>query len=374
MNASGFASIFVLFLMARPEKRIFWTVLGTAVVLEAYYLLAFLPSTLTWSTKFVSSGGGFAVAGLLGLLCQSMLGPSLPGKTRARIMTRLALMLAFYPFTSAATLGALSQATPLVYDSHAYLLDGSLGFQMNFTVARFLESHSFLGLLFDTIYSRLPIWVVIGVALNVSYEKECYFDLLSAYLLAGVLVMGFYYILPMVGVDDYLGSHYWPLGEIPPTVPPVAVAAPDNFPRSCLPSMHAGWILLTFFCVRRINRSFALFFGGLTVITIFSAMSGPVGHYFVDFFPSFPFVLGCLALTSKNVPGNRDWKLVSLLYGFGATTAVAALIRGYGPGLANYPGLVWPSLLIMVGVTIYLEHKLAATTLELDPSEDAGSS
>jgi len=363
MNASGFSSIFVLYLMARPERRAFWGVFSLAVVLELGYLIFFLPSDMAWSLRLISSGGGFAIAGLFGLFLQMFWNSPPPARQRAAYLLRLSVMLAIYPFTSAATLGALSQATPYIYDSYAFLIDGSLGFQPAFEVAKFLAEHPTLDLVLSAFYTRLPLWVAVGFFLNLVYEDRCYFNLLLAYIVAGIIVMGFYYVLPMVGIDDYLGSKYWPLGPLPQDVEAKLILAPPELPRSCMPSMHVCWILLTFFCVRRISRTYSLCFGFLVAVTLVSAMAGSVGHYFIDFFPSVPYALACQALTTYASKENKTWRVVGVAYGLGANLIMVSAIRFFGPWLAQNPWLVWPSLALMVAVALYLESKLAASSL-----------
>jgi PAP2 superfamily len=363
MNASGFSSIFVLYLMARPERRTFWGVFSVTVVLELGYLIFFLPSDMAWPMRLISSGGGFAIGGLLGLLLQMLWTSPLPARQRAAYLLRLSIMLAIYPFTSAATLGALSQATPYIYDSYAFLIDGSLGFQPAFEVAKFLAENQTLGLVLSAFYTRLPLWVAVGFFLNLVYADRCYFNLLLAYIVAGIIVMGFYYVLPMVGFDDYLGSKYWPLGPLPENVEAKLIQAPPELPRSCMPSMHVCWILLTFFCVRRISRTYLICGGFLVGVTLVSAMAGGVGHYFIDFFPSVPYALACQALTAYDTSDNKNWRVIGVAYGLGANLLMVSTIRFFGPSLAQSPWLVWPSLCLMVAVALYLESKLASSSL-----------
>lgn len=363
MNASGFASIFVLFLGARPSRDSFRVILGLALALEVYYLLFYLPPEMDAFTKIISSGGGFAVAGLLGLTYQAARAGNPSARRRAALMLRISVVLALYPFTSATILGVLSQMTPMVYDSHGYLFEGSLGFHISFETARYLQLNPLAGAFFTAIYSRLPIWVMIAFVLNVFYEKRCYSNLLTAYILSGVFVVGLFFVIPMVGIDYYLGSTYWPLGPLPSTPGAKLFQAGSDLPRSCLPSMHVCWILLPFFCVRRLSPTAAWCYGILVFTTIISAMSAAIGHYFIDFIASVPYALAFQALTAYRTPNNGRWRIIGLTYGLGTTFLYALSLRLAGPSMASHPSLSWGLLLVMLAGSLWIENRLAAVTI-----------
>lgn len=370
MNASGFASIFILFLGARPHRKL---LIGTSVLgllLEIYYVTSFLPAEMSGFTKALSSGGGFAAAGFLGLLVQAFFFSSPVAKKRASIFLRIALVLMLYPYTTAAMMGALSHLTPMVYDSHAYLLEGSLGFWPSFEVARFLALNPGLEAFFTTIYSRLPIWVALALLANIIYSQRCYFNVLTAYVLSGVGAIFFYLLIPLVGIDDYLGSTFWPLGPLPETVKPILHRAGAELPRSCLPSMHGCWILLPFFCVRRISPKFAWVYGFLVVTTLISAMRAVVGHYSIDFVASVPYALAIQAMTARSSATNWKWRVSGVSFGLGTTLLCALAVRWYGVGLAQVPLFSWSAMAVIVVISLILEHKLSVATLEDEPPAD----
>lgn len=364
MNASGFSSIFVLFLGALPRRALLAVIVGLGVLLEAYYIGGFLPSQMSLFQKFLASGGGFAIAGLIGLALQAALPGATGAKQRAGSFLRVSIILALYPYSMAAVMGSLSQMTPMVYDSHAYLVEGSLGFHLSFQVANFLVHHPGLSAFFELIYSRLPVWVVIALLANVFRYRKCTFNLFLAYVISGIGAVGFYYFIPMVGIDYYLGSPTWPMGPLPDTVKPILHPAPPDLPRSCLPSMHACWILLPYFCVRRVSKGWSRFYLFLVLTTLVAAMRASIGHYSIDFVASFPYALAVIALTTRGTEQNTHWRWKSLAFGVGATLGCVLALRWFGPGLAYLPWFTWPMMAWVVVASFYLENRLARATLE----------
>lgn len=366
MNAAGFASIFFLFLGARPLRPLLLAVSALGFVLEVCYLTLFLPSNLSTLTKALASGAGFAAAGLLGLMAQSYLNSNSAAKGRAAYLLRIALVLMLYPYTMAALMGTLSHLTPIVYDTHAYLLEGSLGFWPSFEVAHYLKLNPGLSAVFRVIYTRLPIWIALALLANIIYSQRCYFNVFTAYILSGVGVVFFYLMIPMVGIDDFLSGQYWPMGPMP-QVDPVLVPAGAHLPRTCMPSMHACWILMAYFCVRRISPIFACTFGFLVLTTLISAMRAEIGHYFIDFVPSVPFALAFQAITARSTEGNSSWRMGSLAFGLIATLACALGLRWYGVVLAQSPLFSWSGMGAIVVASLYLEQRLGSVTLDADP-------
>lgn len=363
MNAAGLAGVFALFLVSRPCRKEAVLVLVAALFLEALYLQG-LPSSLTWSQRLLVAGGGLFVSSVLGLIYRAFGAAYQEDRWRARAMIRLALVIVFYPRFANLIFYGLNLLTPLVYDSHGLLVEGSLGFVPSFEIARWLAVETAADNFANGIYSRLPLFMGIAFYLSIRYQRFTYANIYFGFLLAGLLGYVFYPMLPMVGIDHFLGVPPWPFGPIPEDFAIRPVEAPYNLPRTCYPSLHGGWILMIYFSVYRISRWVNLAFLFLVAWTLVATMAPIIGHYIIDLFPSFPFALGCMAVVTTATPGNGKLRLKCGVFGFVTTAVMALSIRWFPVFLAEHPALFWGGSMIVLALSLWGERLLGNQTIE----------
>lgn len=357
-NAAGVLAVAILFLAARPSWTTLKVWLPIALVCEGLYLHN-LPDVLTTFQTLLSAGGGIGLAGLAALAYQSFLDPVPEARARARIFLKMGIILVLFPLTMGGLLGALSNFTREVWDGYGFIVEGCLGFYPSFEVAGFLAENQSIQGLFHAVYSRLPIIVIVALVLTLHLTTKCHFDLFQAYILSGILVFPFYLMLPMIGIDYFLGPKYYPLGEIPDYTIPKTVLADPRLPRSCIPSIHTSSILMAYWSVKRISPLLSYLYLSLTVATLVSALDPRVGHYVIDFVGAFPFTLGCVALAcqpSESRPRSLIWQCAAI--GFFLTALVSLSIRWYATTLAEYPVLTWLGFAAIVAVSIWQESRL----------------
>jgi hypothetical protein len=362
MNASGFGAFALLYLCARPSRRGLAVTAAVGLLLELYYHVAVWPNaSLTY--RLLIAGPGLAAAALAALLLQAGFDKVPVARQRARSMLSVGLVLLMYPAFAGLLLGTLSRLTPQVYDASAYMLEAGLGFFPSQQAALFLKSHPELDPFFIGVYSRLPLVVFGGFALNLLYDRRCYSNLFLAALAGGVISFAIYPMLPMIGIDLFVGVPPYPDGALPLHIAVKPVPAPADFPRTCFPSMHACWSLLPFLALRRISRPVAVLFGVCAVGTMVSALSHQVGHFLLDIFIAFPFALAMQAIATIPVEGNAVWRKRCVLFGLGSTIGVAALVRTLASALSPYAALFWLLLAALVTISLLLEERLARASL-----------
>lgn len=362
LNASGLAGTAFLFLCARPNQKSFVFTLILGCILETYYLTS-LPPGAPWHYRLMVSGPGLAIAGIFGLSYLAVFAPSEVARTRARAMFRLAAIYLLYPVLVPSCFAALSALTPQVYDAFGYTVEGSLGFWPSNEVAMFIQEHPGIDRFLVGIYTRLPVFVMLAYTLNLLYEERCYSNVFYSFIASGTVAWLFYPLLPMVGVDQYLGVPPFPSDRIPLEVPQELVVAPANLPRTCFPSMHTTWILLPFFTVRRIHPLWNCFFGLAVLFTLISTMHTKVGHYFIDLIPSVPFAVAFMAILAR--PTNRNGKVrlavASLCLSY--VVLMALSIRYFSSTLAAAPHLTWSIFGVGVVGSLWAESFLASRSL-----------
>lgn len=358
MNASGFAAVSVLYLLARPSKVHLVATGLLALLLESFYL-AQLPSSFSLFNRLLVFGGGIGLAGLLGLCHLALLGTFKVSRQRARTYFAMAMILALYPIASGALIGVLSHLNPLVFDAYGYYLEGSLGFWPSFEAARLQATEPALGRPLFFIYSRLLIWLILAFALSLVYEERCYSDMFPAFTASGLVALFYAHFLPMVGIAIFVGSSDWPFGPLPPPMTLKLVPAPADAPRTCVPSMHACWILISYFTVKGISPKIKLSYLFLVFTTLFSALGPRVGHYLLDFVPAVTFAVSWQAITARPTPGAKRLRLGVFWGGQAATILYLLTIRWNVVFWGSNAYAFWGMSLALVAVSLVAEGQLA---------------
>lgn len=330
INMAGLTGVFVLFLCARPGRAVIGAMTGLALLIEVA-LFPLRPDWMGTLDRLNLIGLGPSLGGVLGL---TWLAFRASGRQRERAVGLLAVggVLMLYGGLSAILMSFLSFCTPQVGDAFIYRLEWTLGYPPPVLVARFLEQNAWLDLLVSGVYLRLTLFIAIALYLNLAYPKQTTGDLVMAFLLALILCMPMFLILPMVGIDDYLGQPPWPMGEPPREFRVDWVSAPPWLPRTCAPSLHSTWIFLFYFSMSRRGIRATALAAAVVVLTLLGTLSTPVGHYFVDLVLALPLAVAVSAWstfpTASN--GRLRWRLV----GAGlAVTLVSMLSLRFAPDL-----------------------------------------
>lgn len=373
MNASGFAALYVCFLGCRPNKSQLYLSFVLSGILEMAYQFLFLPPSTDLRTHLLTLGGGVGAAGLLCMIGLYFWESNPTRRRRISIWFMSGLCLALYPLASTKVIASLSWLTPGAVDAHVYRFEGSLGFFPSQVVAATLANSDWLSLIFLSVYCRLPVFVFIAFWLNAQYPTKSYFEIFLAFFAGAMVSFPYYLVLPMVGLTIFIGMPPWPLETLPNIQDFKAVSAPPNFARTCLPSMHTTWILMFYFCVKRMSKILNLLGIAIVVLTLLSTVSAIVGHYSVDVFVSFPFCLAFMALTCKSRLSNQKIRAICIAYGLG-TTALWSFAFRFAPEvmLKNAPSL-WTLMLASCGVTLWLESQLASATFDSMTEEATNS-
>ncbi|MCA9776379.1 MAG: phosphatase PAP2 family protein [Candidatus Eremiobacteraeota bacterium] len=357
MNAAGLAALYVAFLACRPGKGLIQLSVLLSLVAEVFYQLLVLPESSEPWERLMTLGGGTGLVGLSLTLYLWGFATGDNARARARAFLLAGLCLLFYPLVAGKGIGLLSHWTPEVLDSHVYALEGALGFFPVQFVAKFLYAHPWLNFLALAVYARLPLLVFIGIYANARYPECCYFDVLKAFIGAGLLAFGFYLVLPMVGISVYAGASL--LGELPPPKGFQAVVAPASFPRTCIPSLHTTWVLLFYLAVVRVSRAAGVLASGALLLTLTATMAPTVGHYSVDLLVAVPYTLGIIGLATPSGDRNGDIRRACLSFGFGCTLFWLILLRWLPQLPSALPLAGWILLIASCLVSARLQRRLS---------------
>lgn len=361
VNMAGLTGVFVLFLCARPSRGLLLAMALLAGAVEVT-LFPLRPDGMGTLERLNLIGLGPSLGGVLGLTWVAV---RASGRQRERAVGLLAVcgVLLLYGGLSVLFMSFLSYCTPAVCDAFIYRLEWTWGFPPPVLLARFLKENPVADLVIMGVYMRLTLFIAIALYLNLTYPGQTSSDLVFGFLLAMALSMPLYLVLPMVGIDHYMGSPPWPLGEPPREFRVDWVQAPPWLPRTCAPSLHTAWILLFYFSMSRRGRWGIALGAAAVVFTLMGALSAAVGHYLVDLVVAVPLAVGVSAWATFLTPGNRRFR--QRLAGAGvAFTALSMLLLRLAPDLVyRLAWLFWLVQAVAIVGFLIAEARLGRQTL-----------
>ncbi|MHB2021426.1 MAG: phosphatase PAP2 family protein [Candidatus Xenobia bacterium] len=307
----------------------------------------------------LSLGPGLAVAAVLGFVWR--LARATPEERRA-VLDYFAFALCMPLFYLVGTFNLFSHFPAPVYDLYAYALDGG-GMAPSFLFAWLVEHNPVVHVVIWTIYLQLPLLMVIARHYSRQNRAAAYTDPMIVFFVLGVAGCQIYQICPMVGMRVLVGHSY---PDIAPPVmvgPPHPVPAPGGFPRNCMPSLHLSWTLAACWAICRVSPRSRAVGLGLLLLTVVAARA--VGdHYWVDFVAAFPFTVAVQGLCARASTHNRSERHVALVAGSSLTALVLIGLLEFPLVLMRHPVLTDLTAFGIVAASMWMEHALAAASLE----------
>jgi hypothetical protein len=262
-----------------------------------------------------------------------------------------------------------SKAHPLVLDLYLYSFDASLRLQIPFLVGQFFEHSVGFTMVSFFVYWGLPIAIGMAFAGCLMSDRKRALPILVATLIAGPLGVICYNLYPALGPAHLFAERFpWhPLTSEQARrlfLEPVALAGY----RNAIPSLHAAWMYLVCWYVRRLSileRAGAAFF-------LFFTLCFTVGrgeHYFIDLIVALPFTVFVLALTNLLLGRRRGALLFLLLAGLGTTMGWLVALRFAIRTFWISPVVPWAACILTVVVSLWAGEKLLL--LEREPEASA---
>ena len=335
---------------------------GVSILLEFLGLIGGTDISL-WSI-FTMAGWRTGLVFTVGIILRLIREPS----QRVRAVGLLSI-IACLGVTSLFTFRIMQLLTylyPVVFDSWGFLADSTWGGQPSIAIAKFQGGLPKLEYAVLFFYAKLAFFQSLATVLVIRFSQKCYNDVFAASVLLGVFSMALYYhILPMIGIDDYLGGvKVYPNSQLPDISPnPSLFRAPGIYPRTCAPSMHAAWILSAYLAVCRVNLKIRLVGLVVVLMTILGTMNRLVGHYFLDIVAALPLVVAVQGLTAWPTEENWIWRKRNMILGFLGCALYLGSIR-FLPGILFQTPILFAVFQVLLVLTcLWSEHRLAKVSL-----------
>jgi hypothetical protein len=301
----------------------------------------------------------FSFVGLSGMLLLAL------RTVWAEAERRKLLLFAFFPSLLFVTsewfasnmLDLTEKLHPRTLDLYLYYFDGSLGVQLPFLMGQAFAMWPWFKIFGELFYVGLPVPIALVYSGQLLRVKERALPAMAAFLLTGPVGIIFYNIFPAMGPVHVLrqGFPWHPIDlDILRRVvlEPVALRGP----RNAIPSLHMGWVLLTWWYSRGLSwleRIITLLF----VLFTFCATIGTGEHYFIDLVVAYPFALLMMALCSWPPAWKNRASLAALAFGLMTILIWFTALR-YAPHFFWLSPLIpWVACAATVGLTLWVKDR-----------------
>lgn len=279
---------------------------------------------------------------------------------------RTLLLLAFVPALLFVTsewfasdmLDLTEKLHPRTLDLFLYSFDGSLRVQFPFLMGQAFAMWPWFKISGELFYVGLPIPIAMVYSGQLLRIQQRALSAMAAFLLTGPMGIIFYNIFPAMGPIHLLrqGFPWHPVDiEILRRVllEPVAI----HGPRNAIPSLHMGWVLLTWWYSRGLSwveRIITILF----VLFTFCATMGTGEHYLIDLVVAYPFALMMMALCCWPPAWKDRNALTTLLFGLATVLLWLAALRYALPFFWLSPILPWLACAVTVALTLWVKGRL----------------
>jgi hypothetical protein len=358
--ASAFLGSFVIFAASRVERI---TLARTALLglsLDGGIAFARHAQGQHPISIFMNLGAGLGFASIVTALWNGFRSSKDDLVTRTERLTTLfsCALIPTFIVLARALLDLTVALHPITYDSFLLLADASFPVQPSFTVGRWLGTSGPLHGFILFVYVQLPL------ALSLIYARRTRtsrprFELLTAFIVAGLVGFAMYHVFPAVG-PKLMSGEQWP--NLYPTVLEIGrspVYAPPAF-RNCIPSLHTTWALFLVWYARPLAMPLRVFSALWLLLTLVATL-GLGEHYLMDLVIAVPFALGVRALTASDVAWTSPVRAISLGLGTTLMSAWLVVLRFEAEFVSTHPGSIVLASLATVALGLSFEQRLEAS-------------
>lgn len=260
---------------------------------------------------------------------------------------------------------------PKTLDLFLYSFDGSLHVQLSFLMGQAFRTWPWFRIAGELFYIALPIPIALVYSGQLLRVRERAFSAMAAFLFTGPVGVLFYNLFPAMGPIHLVGRAF-PWHPLDASMfrlmflEPVAI----HGPRNAIPSLHMGWVLLTWWYSRGLSV-FERVIVALFVVFTFCATMGLGEHYFIDLVVAFPFALFMFALCVWPPAWTNQVRLAVLLVSLVAILLWFAGLRYTPHFFWTSPAIPWLLCGLTVSVALWMKKRFDDALAAPAPSTSA---
>ncbi len=200
-----------------------------------------------------------------------------------------------------------------------------------------------------------------GVALH--GDRKLPFSPLAAFVVAGVVCFCLYPVCPGTAPSAVFAANYPQLAPDASALALQPISVLDS-PRNAMPSMHAAWTLLAWWCSFRLRRWLQIFCTAFLGVTLLATL-GLGEHYLIDLVVAFSFSVAISALCCRGLTWSSAERRQAMIAGGGITLAWLLMLRA--GWLSALPAVAaWIAVAVAIGVSTVCQIRMLQAQARAD--------
>ncbi len=357
-----FAGAFAIHAGSRPSLR----EMGLTISLAATFFALYILMGGQVDTFWVSRVAGLAAAlgcGSLAVLCLRAFTQTEEASRGARAALKAASIIPIFAMVASVGMNAVHDFPARTFDLYLYKFDSSLGFQPSFLAGRWFEHAPRFRDVAAFVYDALAFLpaLVFGVALH--GDRKLPFSPLAAFVVAGVVCFCLYPVCPGTAPSAVFAANYPQLAPDASALALQPISVLDS-PRNAMPSMHAAWTLLAWWCSFRLRRWLQIFCTAFLGVTLLATL-GLGEHYLIDLVVAFSFSVAISALCCRGLTWSSAERWQAMIAGGGITLAWLLMLRS--GWLSALPAVAaWIAVAVAIGVSTVCQIRMLQAQARAD--------
>jgi spermidine synthase len=278
-------------------------------------------------------------------------------QAQGKEMLAISFLLQLFSATVGTYLHLTSALHPLTYDSLAFRIENTLGFQPSQILALWADSRPPLRQVMIDSYNGILLGFFALFGLEATSGKRLPVSTLRLYVFAGIAASLLYHLCPITG-PRFLFEGYFPHA-----LPPADTVLLDSTivrptARNGMPSMHFASSLLLWMNAGYVGRWARAGFAVLVGLTVLATL-GLGEHYLVDLAAGVPAAVALQALCTRVLPWQARERRNAVLWGAALVAFWMIAVRFGVEVFLALPGLLWVAMLGTLAACVALYRPLA---------------
>jgi hypothetical protein len=264
-------------------------------------------------------------------------------------------------------------AHPKVLDLYLYSFDCSLRFQPSFLVGLLFVKLPWLRVICYFFYLGLGVPIAAVYAGHLVRNQKAATPIMLALLYTGPIGGMFYSLFPALG-PVHLFQQNFPLHPL--SIEQArhlfleALALPGY--RNAIPSLHMGWVLLTWWYCRGLSKWTKAVVLAFVLFTVLATL-GSGEHYLIDLIVAFPFCVLIQGLFAFSLKWNDRRRVLAVFGGLATVLAWLWALRTVPHFFWASPAIPWVLLVGTVAASICVQNRLEKAVVEVSDERTQSS-
>jgi predicted membrane-bound spermidine synthase len=359
LYVAGFTLAHVHFLhaMFRPGWREYaMTFAGGIVIFALLVIFDASAAERPWRELLLLLFSGLGGASLITFTLRALFATGMR-QAHGKEMLAISFLLQLFSATVGTYLHLTSALHPLTFDSLAFRIEDTLGFQPSQILALWADAWPPLRQIMIDSYNGILLGFFALFGLEATSGKRLPVGTLRLYVFAGIAASLLYHLCPISG-PRFLFEGYFPHALPPADTVLLESTIVRPTARNGMPSMHFASSLLLWMNAGYVGRWARAVFAVLVGLTVLATL-GLGEHYLVDLVAGVPAAVALQGLCTRVLPWGAPERRNAVLGGAGLLAFWIIAVRFGVEAFLAVPGLTWLAMLGTLAASVALYRPLA---------------